>query len=205
MLLSSTYFGNVAFWNTVLLSQSDVIELDVTEKFVKQTFRNRCAILSANGKLNLTIPVIRKNGSATLMQEIEISTVENWQKDHWKAIESAYKHSPYFWYYGEPIKELIHQEETNLLKFNSKLLVQLSKWLDWEGRFVFNSQNIPIKSKEDLRISLNNKNISTIEKPYIQVFQDKFDFQENLFVLDLLMNTGPMAKIFVEKAKINVK
>lgn len=199
MLLSSTYFGNVAFWNEVLTSSEEYVELDVFEKFVKQTFRNRCTILSANGRLNLTIPVIRKDGSNTIMKDVEISNVENWQKDHWKAIESAYKHSPYFWYYGERINKLIFQNESNLVQFNLNILNQIGDWINFDRKFKFSADFKAINSKEDKRVFLNNKNISTLEKEYIQVFNDKFSFESNLCVLDLLMNTGPMAYLYVSE------
>ncbi len=40
-----------------------------------------------------------------------------------------------------------------------------------------------------------------LNKPYLQVFSDKFTFQPNLSILDILFNQGPVAKDFLIKTE----
>jgi hypothetical protein len=49
----------------------------------------------------------------------------------------------------------------------------------------------------DLRQSLNWKSQSNYQnKPYFQVFEDKYGYQNNLSIVDLLFNQGPQASKF---------
>ena len=49
-----------------LMVQFDAILLEKKEHFVKQSFRNRCEIVGANGVLRLSIPTHRKGRERTL-------------------------------------------------------------------------------------------------------------------------------------------
>ena len=82
-------------WFSEFLNQEEIV-FELFENFPKQTYRSRCNIFGANGKLALIIP-IHHNGSRTL-KDIEISYAEDWQKLHWKSIKIAYQSSPYFEY-----------------------------------------------------------------------------------------------------------
>ena len=82
------YFGNLVYFKSLLASKETVFE--VHEYFVKQTLRSRCEIQSANGRIQLNIPVTKPHGSKTKMIDVEISYATDWQRIHWKSIESAY-------------------------------------------------------------------------------------------------------------------
>ena len=193
----TVYFGNLAYYRS--LFSLEEIKIESKEHFIKQTFRNRCEILTANGVQQLSIPVIRKNGSKTAIEEVEISNDTDWRKDHWKAIESAYSSSPYFEHYGLEIKELIFQNESNLLKFNKTIQDRIFTWFDFELSTDF-STDYSIQ-KKDYRTLLNqNTNLeSTSKNKYIQVFSPSHNFVHNLSILDALFCLGPMArKLIVE-------
>lgn len=192
MLVSTTYFGNVAFWSTIAKSQ--LVRLDLIEYYQKQTFRNRTEILSANGKQALSIPVNRPNGSKSSIESITISSKDGWQKNHWKAIESAYKHAPYFWYYGEYVKKLIFNQLDFLYDFNLSILNQIIIWLDLEISLKKERCSTSFLGDSDLRVKLNSKNLNFTHQNYIQVFSDKLTFQHNLSILDVLFNLGPLTR-----------
>jgi hypothetical protein len=190
--VSSTYFGNIAFWSSV--TKEKKLDIDCAEYYQKQTYRNRTEILTANGIQSLSIPVIRPNGKLSSMIDIRIARVEDWQKDHWKSIESAYKHAPYFWYYGPEIKELIFSNEESLLNFNQHILEKVKIWLDLSVNFNAKTNFEPLASNMDNRIVLNQKNQVFEHQTYIQVFADKISFQFNLSILDALFNIGPLTR-----------
>jgi hypothetical protein len=109
------YFGSISYYKDIIENSS--IEFEIQEHFVKQSIRNRSRILTANGSMELSIPVIKPDGSKTLTKDILVQDSNEWRKDHWRAIESAYKHAAYFDHYGEEIKSLIYQETKDLVGF----------------------------------------------------------------------------------------
>ena len=188
----TVYFGNINYFRSIIL-QSEVM-IESKEHFIKQTYRNRFEILTSNGVQQLSIPVIRKNGSKTVIDEIEISYDTDWRKDHWKAIESAYSNSPYFDHYGIEVQELIYQNESNLLKFNLNIQNRIFKWLGIEvnSKFTIDFE----KSEFNYLNTLNQTRINdkTELKKYIQVFGNFGDFESNLSILDAIFCLGPMAR-----------
>ena len=188
----TVYFGKVAYYRSLFSLQE--IKIESKEHFIKQTFRNRCEILTSNGVQQLSIPVIRKNGSKTVIEDVEISNDTDWRKDHWKAIESAYSNSPYFEHYGNEVKKLIYQKETNLLKFNHTIQSAIFSWFDIQIITSFTDE-FSVQEK-DFRSNLNQNRLNTNEdlKSYIQVFGDSSQFTSNLSILDALFCQGPMAR-----------
>ena len=149
--------------------------------------------------LHLSIPVNRPNGKNTLLKDVEISYSENWQKDHWKAIESAFQHAPFFFYYGEKLKELIFREEQSLIQYNFAILITLLDFLDIGIEVKISDNCSPVSASTDARVWLNKKEIEYPTAPYTQVFSNKFDFVPNLSIIDLVMNEGPLARDFILK------
>lgn len=195
MIYSTNYFGSIPYFQSI--AKRNEIVIDVHEHYKKQTWRNRTQILESNGPMYLSVPVARPNGSKTPVENIQITDDSNWRKDHWKALQSSYKHAPYFFYYGLQIKELIYQEEEQLHLFNLKILKQLLTWLDLEIDISFTKKYIAPESPEDFRVSLDTKQFDIDQKSYIQVFSDKYPFYPNLSIIDLLMNEGPLARNYI--------
>ncbi len=83
-IFPTSYFGNLSYYSALIKEFSIIFE--AKEHFIKQTYRNRCEVLTGNGIQAISIPVIRKNGSKTAIDEVEISNDTDWKKDHWKAI-----------------------------------------------------------------------------------------------------------------------
>ena len=185
-IFPTSYFGNLSYYAALIQEPSIVIE--AKEHFIKQTYRNRCEVLTGNGVQAISIPVIRKNGSKTSIDEVEISNDTDWRKDHWKAIESAYSNSPYFDHYGIEVKELIYNQETNLLKFNENIHQRICLWLGIETQHQFSSEFL--SSSE----STYHFNVNPAIKNYIQVFGDTNSFIPNLSILDAIFCLGPMAR-----------
>lgn len=195
LIVSINYFGSISYYCE--LAKYEQVIIDSGERYEKQTQRTRTSILSANGPLHLSIPVNRPNGNNTQLKDVEISHIENWQKDHWKAIESAYQHAPFFFYYGVKIKELIFKKEVSLIRYNYNIINSLITILDLTIDLKISENCTQISSQNDHRIWLNKKEIIYPIRPYIQVFSDKFKFIPNLSILDLVMNHGPLARDFI--------
>jgi hypothetical protein len=185
-----SFFGSCGYFQ-VLANAKEVL-IETKSHFNKGSISSRCEILSPNGIQQLPIPVVRKNGSKTLFDEISIAHDIDWRKKMWKSIETAYSSAPFFDYYGMDIEALIYQKETNLLEYNLNCTYQILEWLSLESEIKFTTTYYQGNDKLDLRFS--NFDYSGDFKPYIQVFNPSNKFIPNLSILDLLLNEGPMAR-----------
>jgi hypothetical protein len=187
------YFGNIEYFRELVEAKNPVLE--IKENFVKQTLRTRCEILTANGLLQLSIPVIRHLGSKTPMDEISISDENNWRKIHWKAIESAYSSAPFFDYYGIEVEEMIFRAENNLVKFNNYITTKVLSWLDIDMTLTYSTEYL----SEEIVVDHRANNFTKFKqmKPYQQVFAKEKEFIPNLSILDLMFCEGPLARKWI--------
>ena len=201
LILTTSYLPPIEYFTSIINSKEAVIEKK--ESYKKQTFRNRCEIYSSNGKLSLSIPIIKVNGHNTKTEDIRISFKENWQKNHWRAIESAYNSSPFFLYYKDDFIKFFTEKDENLINFNYELLLLLFEMLGIECKVKFTSKFIKYYDEKyiDKRNIISPKhNIKFYENfpTYTQVFNSKYGFIPNLSIIDLIFNEGPNAKEYIK-------
>jgi len=199
ILLSTAYFPPIAYFSCLALAKTIVLETH--ESFIKQSFRSRCEILSANGKIQLNIPIKHDKLGTKNISETLIDFSTKWQNEHIRTLETAYNQSSYFEFYFPAYKSIIKNASESLFDLNMLIKKQLSKDLDVSFEPVFTKSYEKTTSNSlDLRNLLQPKVQTTFDflKPYQQVFDDKQGFQENLSILDLLFNTGPDAWLYFE-------
>lgn len=197
MRLPTTYFGNIEFWSTAI--QHDCFEIECHESFVKQSFRNKCEILGANGLITLTAPVIgRSKGTKT--KDIGLDFTENWPQKHLHSIKSAYGHSPFFEYYIEDIEHFYHQANgfTHLLELNNASLKLVQNLLDLNTEFT-ESESFLKPNESELRTRFKSGKKSKGFTAYYQTFSDRFSFEPNLCILDLVFNSGNEALTYLKQ------
>ena len=190
-----SFFGSCGYFQ--VLANAKTVLIETKSHFNKGSISSRCEILSPNGIQQLPIPVVRKNGSKTLFDEISIAHDIDWRKKMWKSIETAYSSAPFFDYYRMDIEALIYQKETNLLEYTLNCTYKIMEWLSLEREIKFTTTYYQENDKLDLRFS--NFDYSGDFKPYIQVFNPSNEFIPNLSILDLLFNEGPMARNWLIK------
>lgn len=188
----TAYLAPVGYWHSLFMqSAGDMlsIRLEQYESFPKQTLRNRCLIAGPNEVQTLSVPVCRSE-SKQYTKDVRISYQTRWQHQHWTAILSAYKNTPFFDYYQDSFLPLYQQRYDYLLDFNIVMHKTVCRLLDipceiqltdsWEGadEGVFAGDN-PV---------------------YWQIFADKsHGFLPNLSIVDLLFNLGPEAQLYLRK------
>ncbi|MGZ3865499.1 MAG: WbqC family protein [Bacteroidia bacterium] len=194
MLLSTAYLPPIEYFRKIVSTNEILIEKH--EHYVKQTYRNRCNILGPNGVQKLSIPLVNTHDK-TQVGEKKIAHAENWQKQHWRSITTAYANSPYFIYYCDELQFFYQDKYENLLEYNTELLKVLLKTLKIKAEIKF-TDSFVAEAENDFRNSISTKTgLQDTFKPYTQVFSGKFPFAPNLSIIDLLFNKGPEAKDFL--------
>jgi hypothetical protein len=184
------------------------IVVEQHENYLKQTFRNRCEILAANGIMPLTIPVKHNGEAKTKIRDIKIDYTGNWQRLHWRTIDSAYRSSPFFVYYADDFMPFYEKKEVFLFDFNCKMLNKLIELTGIKTKITFSDSYLH-DCEMDYRNLISPKN--KIEDPYFlpvpyyQVFSEKFGFQPNLSILDLLCNEGNNSYSVIERVRTDTK
>lgn len=190
-----SFFGSCGYFQVI--ANAETLLIETKSHFNKGSISSRCDILSPNGIQQLPIPVVRKNGSKTLFDEVTIAHDIDWRKKMWKSIETAYSSAPYFDYYGMEVEELIYQKETNLLQYTLNCTLKIMEWLSLENQINFTTTYYQGNDKCDLRFS--DFEYKGPFKPYIQVFNPTNEFIPNLSILDLIFNEGPMGRNWLLK------
>ncbi|XOV67971.1 MAG: WbqC family protein [Fluviicola sp.] len=189
----TTYFGSVIYYQS-LVKHSHVL-IETKEHFPKQSYRNRCDILSADGILSLSIPVKKPFGSKTPTDDIQLANNENWRARHWRAIKTAYQSAPYFDYYGIEVHDLIHRKDELLMDLNAAITARIIEWLDLPLTIGKTDAFRPIQPEDPRELLVDKNRNNEFEKsPYIQVFPSEHSFTPNISILDAIMCAGPLAR-----------
>jgi hypothetical protein len=188
LLIDSQYYPNLSYFKEIY--HCDRLIINDLELFNKQTYRNRCEILGANGVMDLIAPV--NHNSPRKMSKIELSYTDRWTSVHLRSIESAYRRSPFYEYYADKLLQPLEQKPQNLIDLNTQILKIVFKILDIEKEILFLSQ---VKDLDESKVkNLTNfispkaKNNSHQFAEYQQVFDNKFE--NDLSILDAIFCVG---------------
>ena len=190
--------------------------MEACENYQKQSWRNRCRILTANGPEALNVPVVHENGTFALpIKEIRVEYTTPWVLRTERAIESAYSSSPFFIYYKDELFAILDSHPVTLWELNRRLIDFFCAKIGIAPQIVETARYdtviptppltvIPNEVKEsnsawaeDYRGMIHPKRPNTIlrdlglERPYWQVFREKYGFVSGLSIMDLLFNEGP--------------
>lgn len=194
ILLHPSYFPSISHF--VAMAQSDTITFEMEDNFQKQTNRNRTYIYSPNGIQLLNIPIKHSNLSHQKTKDIKIEPEFDWQKQHFKSLEAAYRSSPFFEYFEDDLLPIFQKKHTFLMDLNFEALEITAKCLRMKFEFDTTAEyfhEIENPKITDFRYLVNGKKDHSVFEPYTQVFDDKHGFLNNLSVLDLLFNEGKFA------------
>ncbi len=195
VLIESHYFPSIPYFKAV--HGSTKIVLEAHEYFVKQTYRNRCEIMTAQGVEKLVVPLTSKHGKV-YSKDVRIDYSQKWLQGHWRTLQSAYGKAPFFEYYCDDLRAILFSKKEFLFDLNLELLTICLKWLKLSPEIsesmsyvvdqpdgILDMRNVISPKKKDLLPSGLNS------APYTQVFGNMF--VKNMSLIDLLFCEGPGA------------
>ena len=183
---ATAYLGPVSYYAQLFAAEEARIEQ--WEHYVKQSYRNRCVIATAQGPLPLTIPTESNGGEKCLMRDVRISDHGNWRHLHWRALQSAYGNSPFFEFYEDDFRPFYQPDWEFLTDYNRDLLKLLLRLLDIEPK---------VRETDSFRAVPSLEFHHPSSRPYYQVFSARHGFIPNLSIVDLLFNMGPESVLYL--------
>ena len=198
-ILSLQYLPPISYFQIIL--ENDCFYLDAYEHFQKGSYRNRCHIATASGRFPLSIPLQKGKNQQQPIRETRIAYDQNWQKQHWWTIRSAYSNAPYWEHYADIFETFYVQKPVFLWDYNRLILENCLKMLKVQNKVVLKTTEqyfMPFEgvlesdgSKYmDFRSKIHPKQIVSNIKHYPQIFEDKNGFLPDLSILDLIFCYG---------------
>lgn len=205
MLLGIAYFPPVSYFALIakgmVLSPENtipsIVYIEACENYQKQSWRNRCRILAADGPAYLNFPIVHEGSHELPITAKKVDYSTPWVLKTKRAIASAYESSAFFDYYKDELFAILDSHPETLFELDMRII---RFFLDKTGivsdlRLTDTFQ--PSSGVDDYREILHPKRPNTVlkdlglEKPYFQVFARKYGFISDLSIMDLLFNEGP--------------
>ncbi|WP_291120219.1 WbqC family protein [Flavobacterium sp. UBA6135] len=200
-LLHPTYFPSISHF--VAMLQADSVVFEMEDNFQKQTNRNRMYIHSPNGVQLLNIPIKHATIPHQKTKDVRLETAFNWQKQHLKSLEAAYRASPFFEYFEDDLQTIFNKKHTFLMDLNLESIAVVCNCLGVAIPFEKTMEYFhEVNDISDFRSLANGKKDGATFEPYTQVFQEKNGFLNNLSILDLLFNEGRYAVDYLKRQEI---
>lgn len=202
ILLHPSYFPSISHYVAMVNAQKLTFEID--DNFQKQTNRNRMYIYSPNGLQMLNIPVKHANAKNQKFKDVRIENDFDWQKNHFKSLEAAYRTSPFFEYFEDDFRQIFEKKKEFIMDLNFEIFDVINSCLGIKLPFEKTNEYFkdPDPEYTDLRNLVNGKKDINIFDPYTQVFDEKHGFINNLSILDLLFNEGRHAVTYLKQQNI---
>jgi len=197
IIIQPSYFAPISQFAAI--AKHKEVCLEVCDNYQKQTYRNRCYIYGANGKLMLNIPIVHnKTKGRQLTKDVKIEPYFNWRKQHLKSIKTAYQTSPYFEFYEDDFTAFYKRNYNDLLSLNIASFNLLIELLELDLN-ITKTKEYQQLYKVDYRYLANAKTVHPFGfETYTQMFDNKYGFIPNLSILDLLFMEGPNALNYLE-------
>ncbi|MEM7161540.1 MAG: WbqC family protein [Bacteroidota bacterium] len=193
-ILPAFFFGDIFYW-TLLFERKNVI-IDLHENYIKQSQRNHTEILGPNGKLKLTVPVIKPSKINRATGKVAINPHSSFKREHLQSIKTCYSSSPYFSSFYPLIEEFYLLEWNTLEEVHRKSMKIIAEILEIPYPFPYSKQYFTA-TPQDKDERLKNKTEIAQIATYNQVFKEKLGFVSNLSIIDLIFNEGKWARSFI--------
>ncbi len=195
------------------IQQADTFVSFNQVQYEPRGYQNRNRILTKDGPLWLTVPVLKKGHRDKVMTDIHINNALPWQRKHWGSIKLAYQKAPY-WKEISPILEwFYHTKVETLVELNEAMLGVFLSILGIDTEILYANDYGFEGEKSDLVLNMCQHlgaetyifggegeeyagdfgDIETRFQDYVHPVYPQLNsgFISHLSVVDLLMNCGP--------------
>ncbi|PZR22009.1 MAG: hypothetical protein DI539_06545 [Flavobacterium psychrophilum] len=201
ILIHPTYFPSISHF--VAMTKADGITFEVEDNFQKQTNRNRMYIYSPNGIQLLNIPVKHTKMAHQKFKDTRLEHAFDWQKQHFKSLEAAYRTSPFFEYFEDDIRPIFEKKHEFMMDLNFQAMEIVTSCLGMDFSYEKTTEYFhEVEGVQDLRHLTNGKKDTAQFETYTQVFEEKHGFINNLSILDLLFNEGRYAMEYLKNQEL---
>ena len=160
-------------------------------------------IYSPNGIQLLNIPLKHSNKPNQKFKDIKIETAFDWQKQHFKSLEAAYRTSPFFEYFEDDIRPIFEKQHTFMMDLNFQVMEIVTDCLGMDFTYEKTAEYFhEVPEVKDFRNLANGKKDTAAFEPYTQVFEEKHGYINNLSILDLLFNEGRYAVEYLKNQQL---
>lgn len=204
LLIELHYLPSVAYF--AALDKHEEIVIEKHENYVKQSYRNRCQIVTSQGLRDLIVPTLAVHGKIPIT-EVRIDYSQKWLNNHWRSIQSSYGKAPFFEHYKDELHDALYERQVFLYDLNLSLLSMCLRWLRKSIRV---NESLTYEKSLDRKISDARSLISVKNKviahhfynpvTYTQVFGSAF--VEDASIIDLIFCVGPDAAGIVKASSI---
>ncbi len=203
ILIEAQYFPPISYFSLFYHPTFDTLILEAHENYQKGSYRNRCHITNSTGMQVLSVPLLKGKNQKQPIRDVRIAYDQDWQKQHWQSIRTAYGSAPFWDYYAPMLEPFFTKKYDYLFDLNGQIIDTIFKILK-----LHKSINITLSNDYELNITdgwdyrhiiLPRKNSFQGEK-YAQIFQEKTGFLPNLSILDLILCTGTQAGEILKKS-----
>ena len=212
MLLGIAWFPPVSYFALIakgmVLSPENtvpsVVYIEACENYQKQSWRNRCRILAADGPAYLNFPIVHEGSHELPITKIKVDYSTPWVLKTKRAIASAYESSAYFDYYKDELFSILDSRPETLFELDMRIIRFFLSKTGIAADIRLTDTFQPSLGVDDYREILHPKRPNTVlkdlglEKPYFQVFARKYGFTSDLSIMDLLFNEGPDSILYLK-------
>lgn len=223
-ILQSNYIPWKGYFDIIANVDEFILYDDM--QYTRRDWRNRNKIMTPNGPIWLTIPVMVKGKFYQKINETKVVD-QNWVDDHWKSIQMNYARAEYFSDYKERIRAVYDscKEEVFLSRINYRFLIEICSFLGIHTKITWSSDYHLADGKTERLIDLvkqaggdyylsgpaakdyiaeelfRQANIQLVwmdYRGYPEYRQLSKKFEHGVSILDLIFNEGPNARKFMK-------
>lgn len=205
LVLPPAMCGSIGYY-ALLASHKNVV-IDRECRFDKRRkLMHRYDIADVNGRLTLTVPIVKPRIGAT-WDEAEVSTHGAWWNIHKVALWSAYGRTPFFEYYIDEFMPYLRPRDgsqpESLMDLNMSIdaIIRRILGIDSNIRYNLTDEEKELIKTGDASIIDHRASNFDLEKwvEYYQVRATQQGFIPNLTILDLIFNMGPESPLVLKK------
>lgn len=185
-LPTTVYFTYLFDYRHIILEQHAFYE--------KQSYANRCYIMTSQGVQKLVVP-IQHTGVKQRFQDVKIDYSIPWHRKHQSALATTYGKAPFYHTLSDFLSPVLEKKLKFLFDLNAEMLAALFDFLQLSKEVTPSQTYVqsPPPPVVDKRTFLHPKKRNACAEQRAPRYRHLFghDFVPNLSIIDLLFCEGP--------------